>query len=218
MDRNRNGVIEREEWNGSRRSFTVHDWNGDGILSGEEVRVGGRRRAIPSSENDFDPLSTGTWTESEFRQLDRNRDNRVTSNEWYYQAEAFRRADRNRDGALSLAEFTSNDMDDDREDLFVNLDANRNGRIERREWHGSLDAFQWLDRDRNNVLSRAEVVGDGSTGFDTFSNLDADRSGTLAVNEWYWSRASFNRYDTNRDGILTRREFAAGGGAPTGSR
>ena len=45
MDSNRNGQIERSEWNGSDQSFNVHDWNNDGVLSREEVRVGGRRGA-----------------------------------------------------------------------------------------------------------------------------------------------------------------------------
>ena len=39
MDRNGDGVITRAEWRGSDRSFEVHDWNGDGKLSGDEVRV-----------------------------------------------------------------------------------------------------------------------------------------------------------------------------------
>ena len=43
MDRNSDGVITREEWQGSARSFQVHDWNGDGRLAGNEVRVGGQR-------------------------------------------------------------------------------------------------------------------------------------------------------------------------------
>ncbi len=43
MDRNNDGVITRQEWNGSARSFEVHDWNNDGRLSGEEVRVGAQR-------------------------------------------------------------------------------------------------------------------------------------------------------------------------------
>ena len=40
MDRNNDGRITREEWRGSDRSFENHDWNGDGVLSGDEVRPG----------------------------------------------------------------------------------------------------------------------------------------------------------------------------------
>jgi Ca2+-binding EF-hand superfamily protein len=216
MDRNGNRVIEREEWDGSRGSFEVHDWNRDGVLSGEEVQTGARRAA--RAEEDFDPTMAATWTEDAFRQADRNRDGRITSSEWFYNAEYFRRADRNRDGALTVAEFTSTSMDDDRDDRFENLDFNRNGRLERNEWHGSADAFEWLDRNNDNVLSRAEVVGEDSGQFDSFASLDTNRSGTLTPDEWKWTTRSFNRYDTNGDGTLTRREFNAGGGAPAESR
>jgi hypothetical protein len=214
MDRNGNGAIEREEWNGSRGSFDVHDWNGDNVLSGTEVQPGARRAARRAEENDFDPAGPATWTDEAFRQIDRNNDGRVTSSEWYYNAEYFRRADRNRDGALTSGEFTSTSMDDDRDDRFDNLDINRNDRVEKSEWHGSLDAFEWLDRNRDNVLSRAEVVGGDSNQFDSFASLDINRNGTLTPDEWKWTTRSFNRYDTNGDGSLTRREFTAGGGTP----
>ena len=214
MDRNGNGTIEREEWNGSRGSFDVHDWNRDGVLSGVEVEPGGRRAARAAAEDDFEPTMPATWTEGAFQQADRNRDGRITSSEWFYNAEYFRRADRNRDGALTLAEFTSTSMDDDRDDRFENLDINRNGRIEKGEWHGSLDAFEWLDRNNDNALSRTEVVGAESNQFDSFASLDSNRSGTLTPDEWKWTTRSFNRYDTDKDGLLTRREFTAGGGAP----
>ena len=45
MDANRDGVITRQEWRGNDRSFRNHDWNGDGRLSGDEVRTGARRDA-----------------------------------------------------------------------------------------------------------------------------------------------------------------------------
>jgi Ca2+-binding EF-hand superfamily protein len=215
MDANRDGAIELAEWNGSRTSFNVHDWNRDGVLSGEEVRPGGRRAARAIEEDDFDPAGTTAWTADAFRRLDRNSDNRIGSNEWVYGAETFRRADRDRNGTLSVAEFTDTSMDDDRDDRFDNLDANRNGRVERREWHGSDDAFGWLDRNNDQVLSRAEVVGDAQTSSDPFANLDRNNNSTLTADEWLWSRRSFNRTDSNQDGVISRREFNAAGGAPT---
>jgi Ca2+-binding EF-hand superfamily protein len=218
MDRNGNGAIEREEWNGSQNSFDVHDWNNDNVLSGDEVQPGARRAARAAGEDDFEPTMPATWTADAFRQGDRNRDGRITSSEWFYSAEYFRRADRNRDGALTLEEFTSTSMDDDRDDRFDNLDNNRNGRIERSEWHGSLDAFEWLDRNNDNVLSRTEVIGTDSNQFDSFASLDANRNGTLTQDECKWTIRSFNRYDTDGDGLITRREFNASGGAPTSAR
>lgn len=43
MDTNRDGVIQRREWCESNEAFQAHDWSGDGLLSVEEVRGGGRR-------------------------------------------------------------------------------------------------------------------------------------------------------------------------------
>ena len=140
-------------------------------------------------------------------------------NEWYWGAEYFRRADRDRNGVLTTQEFeNTGQWDDDRDDRFENLDMNNNGRVERSEWHGSAQAFEWLDRDNNNVLSRTEVVGDGSTRFDSFGSIDNNGNGRLELGEWQWSRLSFNRYDTNRDGVISRQEFNASGGAPATSR
>ena len=226
MDSNRNGQIERSEWNGSDQSFNVHDWNNDGVLSREEVRVGGRRGARSAAEDDFNPNGPATWTARNFSILDRNRDSRISSSEWYYAPEYFRRADRDRNGSLSAQEFTGGGTgtgtvwDDDRDDRFDNLDVNNNGRIEQREWHGTLDAFRWMDRNNDNWLSRTEVVGEtsGQSTFDNFASLDYNRNNSVEFAEWRWSRRSFDLYDTNDDGRLTRQEFAAGGGPPQAAR
>ena len=107
MDQDRDGTISRNEWRGSAQSFRVHDWDGSGVLEGDEVRAG-----------------------------------------------AFRRG------------RTLEDEDLDRGEQFEYLDANNNGRIERREWHLSLDGFNRLDRNRDGALSRNEAA---FTGLDTSS-------------------------------------------------
>jgi hypothetical protein len=150
-----------------------------------------------------------SWTEAGFTSLDHNRDRRITSNEWHYARETFLRADRNRDGALDQTEFLGADMDDDRGDQFDDLDVNRNGRIERTEWHASNAAFVWLDQNGDGVLSRREMTGeDTATGaLDQFASLDYDRNGAIERNEWHWSLGSFSQRDLNRDGVLSRQEF-----------
>src|SRR5688572_30951363 len=44
MDTNRDGTVTRSEWRGTDRAFRAEDWNGDGVLSGDEVRQGARRQ------------------------------------------------------------------------------------------------------------------------------------------------------------------------------
>ncbi|MEY4636223.1 MAG: hypothetical protein RJA55_2021 [Acidobacteriota bacterium] len=218
MDRNGDGQISREEWQGSARSFTVHDWNGDGRLSGDEVRVGARRNNdrevadhAPSRSERF-----LNWTDAGFSGLDHNRDHRITANEWHFNLESFRRADWNRDDVLTREEFLGQGEDDDRNDSFDDLDLNNNGLVERDEWHASATMFSLLDRDRNGVLSRYEVVGSlpSADTFDEFGDLDVNRNAVIERAEWHWSNASFLSRDSDRDGRLSRREFEASGGAP----
>lgn len=213
MDTNRDGVIQRTEWRGSLQSFRVHDWNRDGMLSGDELRVG-RWRQGTWEDVDYDPDRPGDffyWNESAFTSLDRNRNGVIARNEWPYDLETFYRVDRNRDNRLSRTEFLGEaNFDDDRDDRFEDLDLDNNGRIERSEWHGSQEAFIWLDSNRNGWLSRAETTGNVNPNAATnadFRRIDMNNNGRITRDEWFWSRASFDQRDLNRDGMLTLREF-----------
>ena len=74
MDTNRDGAISRSEWRGSAQSFQRHDWNGDRVLSGNEVRVGAARD-LGEEGDDYDQARPEfrNWTERGFTNLDRNR-------------------------------------------------------------------------------------------------------------------------------------------------
>jgi hypothetical protein len=220
MDQNRDGMIQRDEWQGSTRAFSNQDWNGDGVLSGDEVRAGAQRNTnweeADHTPNRFE--RNLSWSATAFTNLDHNRDGRLSGNEWHYDMETFRRVDRNRDNAISRAEFLGNNQDDGRDIGFDDLDANNNGRVERTEWHFSNAAFLELDRNRDGTLNRFEVVGSQTTTGDNYSqfgSLDFDKNGTLARNEWHWSLASFTQRDTDRNGVLSQREFDAMGGSPS---
>ena len=210
MDTNRDGVITRAEWQGSDRSFRVHDWNNDRVLSGDEVRPGARRAqgsTVPfdSAEREY---GFTDWTPQGFRQLDHDRDGRITSDEWHFDRESFRRADHDNDGVLTRAEFLNEDaQDDDREDRFEWLDGNSDGRVSRAEWHGTRERFDLLDVNRDDVLTRAEMRGTSDPPPDLFTSIDVNRNGAIESNEWHWSRGSFTGRDLNRDGRLSRNEF-----------
>jgi Ca2+-binding EF-hand superfamily protein len=215
MDTNNDGRITRAEWRGSAQSFRVHDWNGDGVLSGDEVRTGASRSRTGDPDYQPDRYVLDDWTPQRFQQMDRNGDNRLTRTEWYYDLEGFLRADRNRDNVLTRAEFLNPDFDDDRGDQFDYLDLNGDNRLDPSEWHASRQAFQWLDRNGDGRLSRAEVAGTNLGAGDQFVSLDLNNDRSIALNEWQWSRASFDRLDRNNDGRLNRTEFHSAG--PIGS-
>ncbi|MDQ3070828.1 MAG: hypothetical protein M3R55_14010 [Acidobacteriota bacterium] len=221
MDVNNDRVIARTEWKGSARSFQVHDWNDDGVLSGEEVRVGATQPREGTDPRDLEsvwtPVQVDDWTVAEYRRLDTDRNGRVTAAEWYYDRETFRRIDHNGDNWISQAEYVGGDdveVDDDREDLFVYLDDDNDGTVTRAEWHGTRARFDALDRDRNGVLSRAEAMGTDAPS-DLFSAIDVNNDRAIARSEWRWSAASFDERDSNRDGRLSRDEFVGVTGTVT---
>ena len=218
MDRNNDGVISRQEWNGSARSFEVHDWNNDGRLSGEEVRIGAQRNTNWETA-DHNPNrweQNLSWTRNMFTNLDHNRDGRLTDNEWHFDRETFLRVDNNRDNAISINEFLGQGVEDLRGDNFDDLDRNNNGRVERTEWYGGVNEFRRLDRNGDGILSRYEVVGSqpSFSTYDEFNNLDFNRNGRLERAEWHWSNNSFQQRDSNRDGVISRQELESSGGAP----
>ena len=49
MDRDADGVITRSEWRGDAESFARYDTNHDGVLSGSEIWIGGRRTDVPAA-------------------------------------------------------------------------------------------------------------------------------------------------------------------------
>ena len=89
MDRNRDGVVTRAEWQGSDQSFRQQDRNGDGILSGDEVRV-----------------AQGADVVNVFALVDLDGNGRVTAQEW---RGAFTQLDVNRDALLTEDELWSQD-------------------------------------------------------------------------------------------------------------
>ena len=173
MDRNNDGVISRVEWRGNDQSFRNQDWNGDGILSGEEVRPGGRRQTWNQDWNrDGRVDNQDTQIAQRFRGYDMNNDNRVAANEWPAEQRLFTRLDANRDRFLSIQEYTTGagfrlDAQGGPTHRFSNIDLNRNGWIARSEWRMDAVEFDRIDINNDNRITRFE--------FENTAVNDADR-------------------------------------------
>jgi Ca2+-binding EF-hand superfamily protein len=150
LDTNRDGVVSRSEWRGTNNAFRVRDWNGDGVLSGDEVRMGANPPDSSLEARDYSMTAN-----DRFDYLDANNNGLVTENEWDGTLDTFDRLDRNRDGRLTRAELGSIRP----AAAFATLDANGDGRLTMSEWPWSRRSFIEQDDDSNGVVSRAEYRG-----------------------------------------------------------
>jgi hypothetical protein len=167
MDTNEDGMITRNEWRGTAAAFRNQDWNGDGILSGEEVRFGARRQTNWSQDWNRDGRvdNLDTRISQRFRGYDMNNDNRVARSEWPGDARLFARLDTTRDGYLSMQEYTQGggfalDSSGGPSNRFSNIDMNNDGWVTRNEWNMGNADFTRLDLNRDNRISRFEFEND----------------------------------------------------------
>jgi Ca2+-binding EF-hand superfamily protein len=276
MDRNRDGKISRDEWRGNDTSFDNQDWDGNGVLSGDEIRPGARKPAYDATRDwnhdgvinqqdaiigqrfsSFDRNGDGRITQDEWRaasadnglfyrldanrdraltmaeyaassgvapvpapgaaeyrfvNIDRNRDGWITRNEWGLGDADFNRLDRNRDNRLSTDEFqaySNTNVPSQPNARFTAMDTNRDGAITWNEWRGTEGDYVLRDTNGDARLSPAELDAN-PTATTRFSALDSNRDGWLARNEWKWSDGSFYRMDMNSDNRLSRTEFQSG--------
>jgi len=152
------GLIDSAEYNNS-----FGQWGVPGS--------GGLRFCETNNNQSRNNSSAQPLDNQRFRGMDSNRDGVISRNEWRGSNQSFRTHDWNNDGVLSGDEVNSVrfrqgrdvDYEDyDRAEEFEYLDTNNNNRIEEREWHASLRAFDQLDRNNDGVLSRAEFVRSAS--------------------------------------------------------
>lgn len=219
MDTNNDGVITRDEWRGTDRAFRNEDWNGDGLLSGEEVRRGARRQNWSQDWNrDGRVDNMDIQIAERFRGYDMNNDNRVARGEWPGDARLFTRLDTTRDGYLSIQEYTRGggfvlDAQGGPSFGFSNIDMDNDGWVTRSEWNMDAADFNRLDLNRDNRISRFEFENNtaGSSTFryspEQFNTFDVNRDGWLTRPESRMTGLEFDRFDANRDNRISRFEF-----------
>jgi len=112
---------------------------------------------------------------------------------------------------------------------FRSMDSNRDGRISRDEWRGSLWEFRSNDANGDGVLTPDELraynrngaVGTSGTidndAAARFDALDRNRNGRIERREWTGTAAEFDRLDTNRNNLLTPDELSVGTTSATGN-
>ena len=219
MDSDRDGTITRSEWRGTDRAFRNEDWNGDGVLSGDEVRRGARRQNWSQDWNrDGRVDNLDNQITQRYRGYDMNSDNRVGRSEWPGDARLFTRLDTNRDGYVTIQEYTRGsgfvlDAQGGPSYRFSNIDMNNDGWVTRSEWNMGDSDFNRLDLNRDNRISRFEFENNTAAYPDVsyspaqFNTFDVNRDGWVTRAESRMAPGEFDRFDVNRDNRISRYEF-----------
>jgi Ca2+-binding EF-hand superfamily protein len=152
LDVNRDGVVSRSEWRGTANAFRVRDWNGDGVLSGDEVRMGANPPAASLEARDY-----SMSIDDRFDYLDANNNGSIAENEWDGTLDSFDRLDRNRDSRLTRVELSAGVRPPA---AFRAVDTNNDGRITMSEWPWSRRTFIAQDEDSNGSIDRREYRGE----------------------------------------------------------
>jgi Ca2+-binding EF-hand superfamily protein len=151
LDHNNDGVLTSTEWHGGRSGFQQLDRNRDNVVSRSEY-------GSTTSGSVFG--SSGADREMQFSDVDYNRDGYISSSEWSGTVQEFRRMDRDGDNRITTGEFAAYGTAGEEEFLrrFRGLDNNNDGYVSRQEWRGNSRAFDRIDTNNDGFVSRDEFA------------------------------------------------------------
>jgi Ca2+-binding EF-hand superfamily protein len=166
----------------------------------------------------------------QFADLDKNKDKKISRDEWQGPAQFFDRLDANKDGFIDETEWNamrqrfggSGGGQRGGESMAKFLDANKDGKVSRDEFARLLALFDLLDANHDGELTQEEMNGffralstaqteaqnQATGGVDVnnlFANSDKNKDGKLTADEVANERL-FKALDLNKDGTVTRDE------------
>jgi Ca2+-binding EF-hand superfamily protein len=86
------------------------------------------------------------------------------------------------------------------------MDINNDGAISRDEWKGKPEAFDRIDKDGDNLITREELGAAARRQAGRLNQMDTNNDGAISRDEWKGDERRFNRLDVNSDGVVTKEE------------
>jgi Ca2+-binding EF-hand superfamily protein len=167
FDKNKDGLIQKDEYPGGETKFREFDKNRDDVLSLAETTAMAEEeiadiRKKMKSPNRYEFLTL----------FDADKDNNVSLDEYDGPTAEFKRYDKDGDGVVTYEELYPEKMAEKYrkgekgeamgphpEDLSIieTLDANKDGKVSRDEFKGNDDAWKRLDRNGDGVVTIADA-------------------------------------------------------------
>ena len=167
FDKNKDGIIQKDEYPGDQTKFREYDKNRDDALSLAETTAMAEEeiadiRKKMKSPNRYEFLTL----------FDSDKDNNVSLDEYDGPTAEFKRYDKDGDGVVTYEELYPEKMAEKMrkydkgeamgpkpEDLSIleTLDANKDGKVARDEFKGNDDAWKRLDRNGDGVVTIADA-------------------------------------------------------------
>lgn len=164
------------------------------VASGQEVIV--RQEGGPGERMRFQMPS--------FADLDKNKDKKISRDEFQGPPQFFERLDENRDGFIDEDEFGrmrqragGGGPGRFSEQLSKFLDANGDGKVSREEFGKVTQLFETLDKDNNAELNQEEL----GRFFQAVNEAQSQATGGVEVN------SLFEKTDKNKDNRITADEM-----------
>lgn len=224
-DRNRDGKVLADEWNGTPQAFAQLDLDHDGAIDRRDRALAAaqappQQPELPELKGDL-PTTAATlqrFDEDGDQQLSRKE---ASANRFLDAAFAF--ADKDRDGKLSKEELDqlARAIEQRRADQqrpnarpvpyaipFDTWDKDGDGKVRQNEWQGPRDVFDRVDLDRDSAVTRDEVDRyiRRTVGVDFVERFDQNGDGKVTPAEFGGPLSAFRRADRNGDGAITKAD------------
>jgi len=200
--------------------FALLDANGDGFVDRADVRErhgrgpdGRRGSRGRRGDRGADGLMR-MW-----KQMDTNRDGKITRDEWRGRAEFFERLDADSDGIVTEAEMQAvkarlsdrGKQGRTSSALLRHFDTDKDGRVSRTEWKLRIELFDAFDVNKDGFIDPEEVASRDHPARRRpdpkafFRRFDKNGDGKITRDEFPSDRR-FAEMDTNNDGVISLEE------------